>query len=270
MNFKCSIPDDIRNEETIVLPISMSQPLERGERLKSIIQAFDTHGYKEQVTILVCDFLNRHNCKSEEEALKQGDEFIEKHQDILSGYRIIRWKDFLETIDIDIFQKKIEKIQEKSIEGSRFYNKMKKTWEKCLSADQSLENSIKYQIEEYAAILCMNVFDHLVYPKRITNGMAYLYNSFEGKKPEYHHIKISEFKQDQTDATNKDESFFIGKPISESSNSNHVHIAFRGLLEQMDVLLSSAELSEKSKLAFAEESENLFMKHSLLSNTEGF
>ena len=134
---------------------------------------------------------------------------------------------------------------------------MQKTWEKCLAADQQLEASIQYQTEEYAAIMCMDAYDHLIYPKRITNGMAYLYQTVDGKKPEYHHVKISEIK----DSEKMDESDFILK-----KDRRHIHIAFRALLDQMDTLLTSSELSDKAKKVFAEEAENLLMTHGLLSD----
>lgn len=94
----------------------------------------------------------------------------------------------------EVFTQRFAEVREKNDDGSHFHLKMKKTWEKCLSATQSLDASIKYQMEEYAAVLCMHEFDHLLYPKRITNGLAYLYNYFSGEKPQYHHVKISEIK----------------------------------------------------------------------------
>lgn len=261
MNYKVSIPTDISPSEKIVLPVSMNQPLERGNSLKAILNAIENSGYKNQAIILVCDYLNRHNCKDDQEALKQGDEFIRDHAHILEGYRILRWKDFLKNVQNNQFNEYLKQIKEKCHEGSRFYNKIRKTWEKCLSADQNFDNSIQYQIEEYAAVLCMDEFSHLFYPKRITNGMAYLYNFIEGNKPKYHHIKVSQIKNINAHDAVKNEHFFIGDPKTSDSPNNHVHIAFRGLLEHMDMLLNSSELSPKSKKLFAEEAENLFMKH---------
>lgn len=263
MNYQASIPTDISSNENIVLPISMNQPLERGDSLKAILHAIEVNGYKSQVTILVCDYLNRHNCNDEGEAIKQGDAFIHDHAAILNGYRILRWKEFLDGIENNKFHDHIKQIQEKGQEGSRFYNKIRKTWEKCLSADQNLDNSIQYQIEEYAAILCMTEFSHLFYPKRITNGMAYLYSFIEGYKPKYHHVKVSQIKSPVQQDGIKNERFFIGNSTTSDTSRNHIHIAFRGLLDHIDLLLNSSELSSKSKKLFAEEAENLFMKHGL-------
>lgn len=266
MSFNCILPGDIKTNETIVLPISMNQPLERGERLFSILKAFETYGYKNQVTILVCDYLNRHNCTDEMESFAQGDKFLKDHENELQGFRVIRWKAFLDSIDQAKFSASLNEIVKKSQVGSKFYNKMNKTWEKCLSATQAFDSSIKYQTEEYASILCMTEFDHLFYPKRITNGMAYLYQFIEGRKPNYHHIKITENKTSLAPSLEHTEDFFMG---SMKTDRNHIHIAFRALIEHMDVLLGSQELSLKAKKVFAEEAENLLMMHRLLDKENG-
>ncbi|MCW8400753.1 hypothetical protein OQJ26_18385 [Legionella sp. PATHC038] len=175
-NFTAVLPGNIPANEAIVLPISMSQPLERGERLAAIIKSIRAHHYEDRTTILVCDYLNRHNCETDAQALDQGDEFLQDHQYILNGLRIVRWQEFLATRNQEVFTQRFSEVKEKNGDGSHFHLKMKKTWEKCLSATQSLDASIQYQMEEYAAVLCMDEFDHLLYPKRITNGLAYLYN----------------------------------------------------------------------------------------------
>lgn len=210
-------------------------------------------------TILVCDYLNRYNCNTDAQALEQGEEFLQVHQNILNGLHIVRWQDFLATRNQEVFTQRFSELKEKNGDGSHFHLKMKKTWEKCLSAIQSLDASIQYQMEEYAAVLCMEEFDHLLYPKRITNGLAYLYNYFSGKKPQYHQVKISEFK------TVSKEELFININQVPNKDRQHIHIAFRALLEHMDTLLASGELSDKAKKVFAEEAENVLMTHGLLS-----
>lgn len=261
-NFSALLPGNIPNNETIVLPISMSQPLERGNRLAAIIRSIRDHHYENRVTILVCDFLNRHNCDIDAQALEQGEQFLKEHQNILQGLNIVRWQEFLESRDQGVFAKRLAEVKEKNSDQSHFYLKMKKTWEKCLSATQSLDASIQYQMEEYAAVLCMEEFDHLLYPKRITNGLAYVYNYFSGKKPQYHHVKISEIK-----TVTQEELFANINPISTNKDRRHIHIAFRALLEHMDALLASGELSDKAKKVFAEEAENVLMTHGLIGQT---
>lgn len=257
MQYICSLPQNIGQNETIVLPISMNQPLEKGQRLEAILNALEVSGYKKQTTILVCDYLNRHNCHSETEAFEQGKQFTEEHKKILKGFNIEHWKSFMDAIPKKDLKIQTSKIIDATQPESRFYNKMRKTWEKCLSAHQMLENSIKYQTEEYVAILCMTKFDHLFYPKKMNNGLSYLYGFIDGYKPKYHHIKISEFKN---------EAFFIGVSETQQKNKNHLHIAFRGVLQQIETLLTSSELSENSKKIFAEEVENLLIQNRLLSN----
>lgn len=258
-NFSAVIPGNIPVNETIVLPISMRQPLERGERLAAIINSIRAHHYEDRTTILVCDYLNRHNCDTDAKALEQGDQFLQDHQNMLNGLHIVRWQDFLTTRNKEGFENRLSEVKEKNLDGSHFHLKMKKTWEKCLSATQSLDASIQYQMEEYAAVLCMEEFDHLLYPKRITNGLAYLYNYFAGKKPQYHHIKMSEIK-----TITQEELFININQVPNKKDRRHIHIAFRALLEHMDTLLASGELSDKAKRVFAEEAENVFMTHGLL------
>jgi hypothetical protein len=258
MNFSAVLPGNIPDNEAIVLPVSMNQPMERGERLQAIIKSIRAHHYEDRTTILICDYLNRHNCATDAQALEQGDQFLHEHQNILNGLCIVRWQDFLAARK-DVFTKRFSEVKEKNIDGSHFYLKMRKTWEKCLNATQSLEASIQYQMEEYAAVLCMEEFSHLFYPKRITNGLAYLYNYFSGKKPQYHHVKMSGTK------TVTQEKLFINiNNVNDNKKRRHIHIAFRALLEHMDALLASEELSDKAKKMFAEEAENVLMAHGLL------
>lgn len=257
METRVTLPTEIPSNETIVLPISMHQPLERGENLHAILTALKHHGYQQQTTVLVCDFLNRHNCETVEEAMQQGEDFLTEHQEMLEGFKILRWADFLNSRN-EAFHNALKDIIAKSEEGSRFYNKMRKTWEKCLSANYSLEASILYQQEEYAAVMCMDEFDHLIYPKRITNGMAYLYQHFAVLKPSYHHVKIAEKKVTKSQDVESNQS--SGK------ERRHIHVAFRAVLEHVEFLLRSEELSEKAKRRFAEEMENTLMTHGLLAD----
>lgn len=263
MRFSASVPT-ISEKETIIIPISMNQPLESGEHLAAILKAVEDNGYKERTTILICDYLNRYNC-GEEEACKLGHEFLKDHKNIINGFQVVRWKEFLDSRQSIGFNTHVKRVEEAAKEGTLFYGKMKKTWQKCSSAF-SLANSIKYQIEEYAVILCMNEYDHMLYPKRITDGMAYLYNAIEGKKPVYHHIKVSELKKREEQSVAP-----LLKGLSLFKNTKetaHVHIAFRVLLDQVAALLDTSELSPESKKVFAKEMEKLLMSHSLLTDFE--
>ncbi len=164
--YSAAIPQNIPEQESIIIPISMKQPLERGEYLAALVNALLLSQYQKQTTFLICDHLNRHNCTNENEAIEQGTVFLSQHQDMLSNFNIIRWQDFITQKSKD-FLIRMKEIQHHNQLEPHFYLKMKKTWEKCLSANQSLESSIAYQMEEYAALLCMNEYDHLFYPKRI-------------------------------------------------------------------------------------------------------
>lgn len=258
MTFIASLKNSIPKGESIVLPISMHQPLEREERLASILNYLKTHNLQDNTTILICDYLNRYNDLTDEEAISLGDEFISSHKNFLHDFKIIRWKEYID-YKRERFTEAFKMIVSKSQSGSRFYDKMRKTWEKCLSANYSLEASIKYQQEEYALVLCMDEFSHLIYPKRITNGMAYLYSNFTDSMPTYHHIRISEVKNDK--------KYSYVENSCQKKDRRHIHVAFRAIIEHMECLLNSDEISEKAKKVFIEEIENISMVNRSLTPT---
>lgn len=258
MPFIASIDPPITVGKTIVLPVSMSQPLEQGERLKSILDELEKKGHKANTTILLCDYLDRHNC-SESLALEKGEGFLATHKLMLEGFRVKRWQEFIDERKIK-FREKLSCIEKNSLPGSLFMNKIQATHKKCLSATQTLENSLRYQQEEYAAILCMDEFDELIYPKRISDGMAYVYNHFDDeKKPHYNYVKVNQQKR----------TLFF-EPQKKSSY--HMPIALRLQIESMEKLLSSDEISYASKQLFAETVQNMLAVHlkntNTLSNTE--
>ncbi|AHE67925.1 hypothetical protein Loa_02383 [Legionella oakridgensis ATCC 33761 = DSM 21215] len=124
LSFSAVIPANIPPHETIVLPISMSQPLERGERLAAIIQSIRDHKYDDRTTILVCDFLNRHN-SSDSSSLDQGETFLKEHETILKHFRIVRWQEFISSRN-EVFLEKYAEVCDKNKDASHFYLKMKK------------------------------------------------------------------------------------------------------------------------------------------------
>lgn len=203
---------------------------------------------------MLCDYLDRHNC-NEQLALQRGDAFIEQHKSMLTGFVIKRWKVFIDERSIK-FNEKLENIKSSSKPESPFMNKMVRTHKKCLTA-QPVENSVRYQQEEYAAILCMDEFDELIYPKPISDGMAYLYGHFEGKKPNYNHIKVTQVKNTL---------FFESKKTS--MNHNHMHVALRAELRHIEDLLNSDEIPLASKQLFADAIENI-LEAKVRSSTVG-
>ena len=259
MKYIASIPELDKNK-LMVLPISMNQPLERGQRLDAILRLFRSSEYQENITIILCDYLNRHNCSHDSVALEQGDSFLADHKEILDGFKVIRWQDFLVENQAS-FSQYLEMIEVASASPqSMFYLKMEKTWKKCLSS-QAFEASLKYQKEEYAAVLCMSKFGYLFYPKKITDGLSFLYQYSRELKisiPSYIPIKVSEFKQSQDNSVS-----FFSPSVSQNSSKkgNHVHIAFRGLIEHAHLLLNTKELSTNSKKIFVEEMENIFRQY---------
>lgn len=252
---------NIQKGQKIIVPISMNQPYERGDRLKAILTAIEKNGHKENTTILICDYLNRFNC-SEEESLQQGKDFIQEYQEILSGFQIKHWKPFIEERK-EKFKSELNKIETNSQQGSQFLLKIKKTQNRCMPASL-LENSIKYQREEFATIGCMDEFDILLYPKRISDSLSYLYNHIEGKKPFYHQIKVSEFplenKNKQPNNTTLNPGITsistFGKNRKNKSH-NSLPLVGRILISQLETIFDSPELSFDSKERIADDIENL-------------
>lgn len=255
MPYLATIPV-IPDEEAIVLPISMNQPLERGEALKAILAACEEKGYQNRLTILICDYLNRHNfegdeASKEEAALKQGAEFLEEHKTILQNFqeKLIRWKDYIEKKSN--FNSHLDEIKELSKEGSEFYNRMEKTWSKCLGA-MDKGRSIDYQREEYAAILCMEEFQSIIYPKKITTAMAFLLNRFAEKTPKYNSIKIKKEGKEESPSQ---------KAIQQSPKRTSPHLTIRVALNCIETVLTSLQITENDKKLFAEIVMSLLLSH---------
>jgi PAS domain S-box-containing protein len=160
MPYKVELSCPLPNNARVVIPISMGQPLETGERLAALLEAVKDC----DVTVLICDTLNRHN-SNEESARKQGDDYLAAHAEFLTQVKIERWREWLTERQAK-FEDKLILIEKESQPESDFYGKMVKTANKCLS-NQKVDNSLKYQREEYSAILNMSEFDYLIYPKRI-------------------------------------------------------------------------------------------------------
>ena len=125
---------------------------------------------------------------------------------------------------------------------------MKSTWKKCKSSNE-LKNSISYQKEEYAVTLCMEEFTDIVYPRKISDGLAYFMRNIEGKKPKYHHVRIQ--KIENGSSLDSKQTFF-----KEDKKRNFVPLALRMVLEQVETIMTSPEVSSSDKKIFAEEIEN--------------
>ncbi len=242
--------ENIPQNTKVILPISMGQFLQTGERLQVLLEYLKAH--KADITVLICDGLNSFNV-GDVIAEEQGNKYIEEHQSILDNIKVIRWRQFISDREI-LFKEKLAEINSKSQEGSPFYKKMEKTWKKCLSS-QLKENSLLYQRNEYAAILCMNEFDMLIYPKRITDGMAHLYSNIQGKKPDYQVAKIKQVNEKNYPAinsgTNSSVLFFKKK------KTEHMHVALRMALDYLEKLLENQEIPVASKELFINEFENI-------------
>lgn len=259
MTFRATI-FDLKIDAEILFPISMNQPLERGERLQAIVNAIKEKNYQDKVTILICDYLNRHNKIDEISSLQEGDEFVRQHQEILTGFKIVHWKDFIDSRseEFNFYLNDLTQLKETN---TVFSQKLYRTWKRCLKSNQTLENSINYQIEEYAALLCSHQFDYQIYPMKISDGMSFLYQYAINQKikvPQYIHVKILHDKAPVG-------GFFKNPLLQESPKKNqNLHIAFRGVLAQVDLLMASEDLSKESKIIFVDSLQNIFLMNGLV------
>lgn len=188
-NYTVTFSPIVADKSSVIIAISMENTteknnLQKGEKLKALIKKLKAKECK--ITLLIADHLQRHN-STEAEALRKGDEFLSDpdNKDLVEDKSIttVRWSDF-------IAQRKekhaqfLEMIEKASQPGSPLYNKMVKTAKHCRAAQSNgqvdVEKSLILQREEYAAILAMEEFDHLVYP-RLTDGMGECYTQFSGK-----------------------------------------------------------------------------------------
>lgn len=208
MPIKVGFARTINEGSKAVIAISMENTLKEGgmlqagEKLKAQIDELKER--KCDITILVADELQRLNfCllsdpeTVQEEATKKaramGDIFLRDNIDnkatitqqeldenkpvTIHGCKVIRWKQYLAEKK-DQFQSMKELVQAECKnpleQESEFYKKMKQAFKSSRTgADHSLEHSLNLQIEEYATILCMSEFEHLVYPKA-TAPMTYV------------------------------------------------------------------------------------------------
>lgn len=241
--YKVTIPDSSSISKQVILPISMSQTLERGKALECLLKKANEIYKPENVTVLLCDYLNRHNLDSDKEALLMGEKFIDENKLALSENRVLRWKEYMESKKD--FDYNLNLITDKSSPKSLFFGKMSKVHRNCKSST-SLEASVKYQREEFSLILCMKEFDAIIYPRKPSTAMNYLYSEIEGKKPLFIHAKV------RKNSPKKAPSLLFFPPSKTKIHNQPMHISLRLLLQQIDVLLQSPEIPSKSKLMFLE------------------
>ena len=240
---------DIGEGSKVVIAIS-DRTFLTGEKLKELIESLKAKNC--DVTVLIADSLQKHN-GDEQGALQRGQTYLEQNAEILKDINVVRWSAYIASKGSD-FNEKQKLIEERSKEGATFYNKMARTHKKC-AISNDLENSLKYQKEEYAVILTMSEFNHLIYPKNITDGMLALYQEFsEIKMPIYTQVSFPSFQAKYA------ENLGVFK-TENKRHENSLPLALRLLYDQTETLLRSPEISSEAKKMFKEQLRELFAKY---------
>lgn len=182
----------LKEKSKLILPISLS----RYNVDKQVTKAFDMSldkilqktslllkmGYIDQVDILTTADLQKVNWSSEL-ADKYENHFLNKHAKVLGEQSAVyKWNEWIDLIGRNLYQQTYLDVCEKSSEGTSWYYFMLDTFNK-LKSETSLKASLDYQRQEYAAILLMDNYDHIVYPGNITIAWAYLYYIYNKQTP---------------------------------------------------------------------------------------
>jgi hypothetical protein len=269
MPFKVEIDAKLDNTARIVMPISMGQKYHAGDRLKALI------GFAKQynTTLIIADGLQRHNTKSDKEALKMGAKFLKKNVEILKDaveidslekwhqykdtqtLKVIRWDTWrlIKKTELAATKKALDErlADSKSEEGATLLQSMKDAAKTSFSAVDE-ESSINYQKEENEVLLTFSDFDCLCYPD-LNASQIEIYKQFAAL---YHLPRFVSPKFISTDLDIKAVTvtgFFSGNakpPITNKRHANSLPIALRLIIETVEKLMQSNEISEEHKKAF--------------------
>lgn len=248
---------EIHTDSKVVLPISMTNPAFTFDVISHILDHLKEHA----VTVLVCDYLNRHNV-GEEQALRQGDAFLEKHQTLFTAnVEVIRWQAWIEAHQ-SAYNVSFKKIMELSGDGSDLQRAMLKTARQRknkVTREDDIAASLKYQREEYAVIDCMKEYDQLIYIALITHGMGVFYKYAEITCPQYVHCKVKKMNAslqalraeelgEKLLTTGSDPSNGFFSPVIEKKlQYSQLSIGTRVILQGLEELMFSTQVSKEEK-----------------------
>jgi hypothetical protein len=239
---------NIPSASKVIVAISMRKDPLAGTRLQSLIT--DLKARECEATVLIADTLQQYN-SSYEKGKADGDRYIAENKAILEKVTCLRWEELKEkTADYEAMKKLVE---DESKENSPFYNKQIRTAKRCFST-KNIDNSLKYQQEEYGLLLALRNYDYLIYDKTISDGMAFLYTQepFKKiKKPIYIHANIpySQLKQIE---------FFANPEKSQVT----LPLAGKMVYDATMTFLASGQVSPESKKLFIEQMEILLKMQS--------
>jgi len=242
MSVKFSI--DIPEGSKLIVLISMSSNL-KDLKLNELIEVLKER--RCDITILIADTLQKYNTDYVS-ALKMGDDFLQENKQILINVKVLRWHEYIESHKEE-FEKNRYLVELKAKKGTTFYNKMVTTYSTC-AMSKDLESSLEYQKEEYAAFLTMSEFTYHLYPKSISDGMAWLYKEFPDiRKPQYISVSFPSLQPRMS----------IFKTANEEKCDIALPIALQLTYEHIEAYLQTTEISELTKQLFKNKLDNLLI-----------
>lgn len=266
--------EGISKDSKRIMPISMGQRYHSGEHLQALVAwAKGTN-----TTILVADYLQRHNLGDEKKALDKGNQFLKQNEAIfkelilvdglenwekyknLSHAKIMRWKTWEEICPREVDAAKAL-LEENSKAGSHLLKAMERTAARCFSAFDK-ESSIKYQKEENAYLLTFDCFDDHLYPRPLNDSQAEVYKQFPSKLPKHRIPRFVNLAPGRQNVSYGE--FWAGSkpdeqkkyPVEKAKLS--LHPALRMALMNIEMVLNSHEISPKAKEEFIRQCNNIF------------
>lgn len=258
MPYTVKFVPDLTEGCQVVVPISLSNPKFNRESILAIVQTAIEMNVK--ITILIADYLSRHNM-SVEDSLRKGDAIINECSEAFNYPQItvVRWKEWIAARE-EQFDLSIKSARTMYAKNENFREGILRTAKQCKSV-MSQDSSIEYQLEEYAALLCKQTYDYLLYPAYISHGMLGLYEAYQIKKPVYVHVQLKNLKPKLLSS-----STFFSSSVQEKNQvqnklsrgrAMHASLFTRCLVENIETLLSSPEVSPQDKDWFLEKIRHL-------------
>jgi hypothetical protein len=278
--------ESIESDSRRIMPISMRQRYHSGERLQALIE----WAQGSNTTLLIADYLQRHNLGDEKKALRQGNQFLRQHGAILkdsiviedaeswekykglSVVKLMRWKTWAEIHPQEVASAQLL-MEEQSFEGSPLLQAMKRVASRCFST-YSEESSIAYQKEENAYLLTFTCFDDHIYPKPLNDSQAEIYRQWYETLPRH---RVPRFIPLLHSSSAPRGSFWAHPPedpLEEEKKAfptkekHSLHPMLRMVLMNLEMALNSSEVSPQSKVEFARQCTHIFAASGLACDAD--
>ncbi len=234
-------PDNFRLDGTALVPISFSRYLKGKEAIasydKDLKLVFESMagmlktGKIARVDVLLTGGLQKINWP-----ISKCDEideyFLKTHKDSLKELsNFYRWDEFIDkTLGREEFEKNLDLVTSKSMEGSPWHELMCKTFD-GVESKGTLQKSIEYQRTEYALIVSSaDLYTYMPYLGKISPAWSYITHDF--KMPDFCRILIEKNIKDLS-------KFEVDKSINTA-------------LTMTELIFSNPKFPENEKIKFFE------------------